>query len=313
MHGPRTVTGYFGKIMPGGGWQAHAPSGSSMAIQLTAATVVWINGEAAGQGDLVSVWSAETGAYGGVIDWQGSAVTLTVWPDDAGTGNLPEGPRTGEFLRFAVYDVSTGDSLYAYPVFREGVGIFTPGAVLLLDSLFALSDSLAPPPPSGFRGVDTPNDLGGSVTLTITPPLGGVSSLVMQYHLYMAPAEDKQQAVRIATVAVDTLHILADGSIQVVIPVSPAVHQAWFWIQSVAGRHVSPVAGAERVNILNNSLSVWGDFNGNGEVDVLDISFIASIFGRPELYDPALDLNHNGEIDIWDVAILAVSFGKQVH
>ncbi len=50
-----------------------------------------------------------------------------------------------------------------------------------------------------------------------------------------------------------------------------------------------------------------GDINGDGRVDITDLSFVAARYGLP---DPAADLNGDGAVDMQDIAIIAVNYGK---
>ena len=62
-------------------------------------------------------------------------------------------------------------------------------------------------------------------------------------------------------------------------------------------------------------LTLRGDVDLNGRVDVLDVARVAysfgSVPGSPK-WDPACDLNYDDRIDILDVAIVAFWFGKSV-
>jgi PKD repeat protein len=56
-----------------------------------------------------------------------------------------------------------------------------------------------------------------------------------------------------------------------------------------------------------------GDLNGDGQIDIRDISIVARAFGetpeRPR-WNPQADINKDGKIDIRDIAIVAKNFGK---
>jgi hypothetical protein len=62
-------------------------------------------------------------------------------------------------------------------------------------------------------------------------------------------------------------------------------------------------------------LTLRGDVDLNGRVDILDVARVAysfgSVPGSPN-WDPATDLNYDGRIDILDVAIVAFWFGQSV-
>jgi len=64
-------------------------------------------------------------------------------------------------------------------------------------------------------------------------------------------------------------------------------------------------------------ISLLGDIDGSGEVDIFDAIIFAGHFGgdieeNPDMYDPFCDINGNEEIDIFDAIILAGDFGKTV-
>ena len=55
------------------------------------------------------------------------------------------------------------------------------------------------------------------------------------------------------------------------------------------------------------------DVNGDGRVDIIDVSLVARAFGKSvgvSLYVSKADLDQNGVIDVRDVAIVAASFGQ---
>jgi hypothetical protein len=79
-----------------------------------------------------------------------------------------------------------------------------------------------------------------------------------------------------------------------------------------------PVIGEN--NVENNRLTdgwiketILGDINGDGTVNILDISIVARAFsstiGQPR-YEPNSDLDSNGVINILDIAKVAREFGK---
>ncbi|HXX88007.1 MAG TPA: NosD domain-containing protein [Candidatus Acidoferrum sp.] len=79
--------------------------------------------------------------------------------------------------------------------------------------------------------------------------------------------------------------------------------------------YASPILG--ETDITDNSRSVWmsiyipGDINGDGKVDIKDISLVAKAFGQTvPPASPDLDVNQDWKIDIRDVAIVAKHFGE---
>jgi hypothetical protein len=57
---------------------------------------------------------------------------------------------------------------------------------------------------------------------------------------------------------------------------------------------------------VNNGASVTGDINGDGHVNVLDLSILLSKLGST---DPACDLNHDGQVNRADLTILLNHYG----
>jgi hypothetical protein len=84
---------------------------------------------------------------------------------------------------------------------------------------------------------------------------------------------------------------------------------------------LTPVYG--EVNISNNNFTLGliivtmpGDINGDGKVNILDIVRPAIAFGstiNDPKYDPNADLNDNGIINILDVSKVAIHFGEIAH
>ena len=50
-----------------------------------------------------------------------------------------------------------------------------------------------------------------------------------------------------------------------------------------------------------------GDINGDGKVDITDLSMLLSAYGTT---NAAADLNKNGKVDIADLSILLSNYGK---
>jgi len=79
--------------------------------------------------------------------------------------------------------------------------------------------------------------------------------------------------------------------------------------------YVEPVQG--ETDITDNARSVWmfvytvGDLNGDGKVDIKDVSAVAKAFGQtvPPI-SPNLDANEDWKIDIRDISIVAKHFGE---
>jgi len=66
------------------------------------------------------------------------------------------------------------------------------------------------------------------------------------------------------------------------------------------------------IEVINMTYPPW-DINQDGKVDIVDVAFVASLFGTylgDPNYDPIADLNSDGKIDIIDVATVASHFGE---
>lgn len=50
------------------------------------------------------------------------------------------------------------------------------------------------------------------------------------------------------------------------------------------------------------------DLNGDGQVDIFDLSLVASCYSSN---DSAADLNDDGTVDIFDLTIIASNFGQK--
>jgi hypothetical protein len=60
-------------------------------------------------------------------------------------------------------------------------------------------------------------------------------------------------------------------------------------------------------------IKIWGDVNGDGKVDILDIAIIATAFGSypgHERWNPDADINRDQKVDILDLAIAAANYGE---
>lgn len=68
---------------------------------------------------------------------------------------------------------------------------------------------------------------------------------------------------------------------------------------------------------IQKTYGLEGDINGDGVVDMQDISFVAYYFGsfngtkaHPHGWNPQADINGDQKVDMIDIAIVARNFGK---
>ena len=61
------------------------------------------------------------------------------------------------------------------------------------------------------------------------------------------------------------------------------------------------------------SVSVQGDANGNGIVDIADLRLVAASLNTKPPADPRADLNDDGKVDMSDLTEVAVNFGRTSH
>ncbi len=82
------------------------------------------------------------------------------------------------------------------------------------------------------------------------------------------------------------------------------------WIAPVL---VALLLGAGALAARPASAALIGDVNGDCQVNLLDLSLVASRYGYSIgslLYSPRYDLNHDGIINIFDVQIVAGHIGQ---
>jgi hypothetical protein len=69
---------------------------------------------------------------------------------------------------------------------------------------------------------------------------------------------------------------------------------------------------ADLMALLDSLTAKTGDFNGDGQVDVVDLLYLVDSFGTvlgDAMYDPYCDTNHDGSVDVADLLDLVYNFG----
>jgi PKD repeat protein len=69
------------------------------------------------------------------------------------------------------------------------------------------------------------------------------------------------------------------------------------------------------VNTTTISISLFGDLNSDGNVNIVDITIVATAYGSnagQSNWNPIADLNNDGVVNILDIAQVAVQYGKSV-
>lgn len=78
--------------------------------------------------------------------------------------------------------------------------------------------------------------------------------------------------------------------------------------------NVTDNKGLSSTAIVNMTISLLGDLNEDGIVNILDLAIVAYSFrsslGDPE-WNPKADLNHDKIINIIDISVVAIEYGKE--
>src|SRR5207245_11756483 len=83
-----------------------------------------------------------------------------------------------------------------------------------------------------------------------------------------------------------------------------------------ASKHTSDTGtqfSGSQTGLFTAYAKVVGDVNGDGKVNIVDMSMVGSTFGSKlgdPRYNPAADLNQDGRIDISDMSIVGSNFGS---
>lgn len=56
-----------------------------------------------------------------------------------------------------------------------------------------------------------------------------------------------------------------------------------------------------------------GDVDGNGVVNIVDLTLVAASFNTSPPLNPLTDINKDGVVDIIDLSLVAINFGKNTN
>jgi hypothetical protein len=177
----------------------------------------------------------------------------------------------------------------------------------------------APPPPTPAP-TPTPNP---SPTPTPTPAPSDTTKPIVDIRIPVTGATVKG-AVTVSANATDNdrvtkVEMLVNGAVSVTDLVAP---YSFSWntaslangIYTLGAKAYDPTGNNATATItvtVNNSVALkTGDVDGNGVVDIFDLSILLNHFGQTGVRSSG-DLDNNGTIDIFDLSILLNALGSQ--
>lgn len=205
-----------------------------------------------------------------------------------------------------------------------GLGVFlcaSPAAAQLAVSGSTVdTDDLAPSPVGavqaefneGGRSITVSWALSGDDVMRQTPTssdftTGGTFKNVNDvagYNIWRRLADGSGSLAIVGTVG-SGVTALVDASINV-----SAGSRRYFYMVSVvdeSGNESAPIESAEVRNML-----LLGDFDYDGDVDLLDYGIFQANFGQAE-FDPAADIDGNGMVDLEDFFLWADNLGADLY
>lgn len=133
----------------------------------------------------------------------------------------------------------------------------------------------------------------------------------LQGELLPVPTPEVTDMVRFAQISVDTPAATADGTLITIIFEVLSAKASELLLTDVI---ISKAAGVELPVIIENAeiteppIGPW-DTNRDGNVNILDLTFVASHIGN-ENAPPAADVNSDGTVNILDLTLVASHFGE---
>ncbi len=134
----------------------------------------------------------------------------------------------------------------------------------------------------------------------------------LQGELLPVPTHEVTDMVRFAQISVDTPSSTADGTL---VTITFEVLSAKASELLLTGVIISKAAGVQLPVIIENaeitepSPTKTGDANEDGNINILDLTFVASHFGSANP-SPAADVNKDGSVNILDLTLVASLFGQ---
>ena len=128
---------------------------------------------------------------------------------------------------------------------------------------------------------------------------------VAGYNIWRRLADDTEGNVAIVGTVGAGVTSLVDASINV-----SAGSRRYFYMVSVVddtGNESAPIESAEVKNML-----LLGDFDYDGDVDLLDYGIFQANFGQAD-FKPATDMDGNGVVDIDDFFLWADNLGAELY
>ena len=159
----------------------------------------------------------------------------------------------------------------------------------------------------------------GSLTYSLTGTTASTHSVLMQKHdgsFWLAVWQADQiwggttrQVISTPTASI-TLNLAQAATVS---QYHPDVNTSSSQVSSSATTYnftSGPNVTLIKVSSPTTKTPVLGDINGDGAVDILDFSILASNWGKPNATAGMGDLNGDGKVDILDLSILATAWGK---
>jgi len=91
-----------------------------------------------------------------------------------------------------------------------------------------------------------------------------------------------------------------------------ATISANYAVMGANGALISAVSNSNMATATSDAQAALGDYNGNNEVDLSDMSLLLSVYGVSEEYDPVFDFNSNSDVDLSDLSTILANYGKTV-